>query len=103
LVNSDPILGSEQAGTRPALVVSANKFNHGPAEIVVVLPLTSKDKRQLLHVDVRPLEGGLTMQSDISSEDIRSVSKLRCKQFVGEVSAQTLAEVDKRIRILLSL
>src|SRR5258708_28600548 len=102
-VNLDPTLGREQAGMRPALVVSVDKFNHGPADLIVVLPITSKDKKQPIHVPVKPPEGGLPMLSFVKCEDIRSVSKQRLKQFYGSVSAQTMAEVEKRVRILLNL
>jgi len=103
LVNFDPILGREQGGTRPALVLSVDKFNHGPVDLVVVLPMTSKNKGQPLHVSVSPPEGGVSLPGFVKSEDIRSVSKQRCKQFLGEVSARTMAEVEKRVRILLNL
>jgi mRNA interferase MazF len=62
-INLDPTVGRAQAGTRPALVVSVDKFNHGPADLVVVLPVTSKDKNQPIHVPVKPPEGGLSMLS----------------------------------------
>ena len=48
-INLDPTIGREQAGTRPALVFSIDKFNHGPAELVIVLPITSKNKNQHPH------------------------------------------------------
>jgi mRNA interferase MazF len=102
-MNLDPTVGREQAGTRPALIVSVDKFNRGPADLIVVLPITSKDKKQPIHVPVKPPEGGLSMLSFIKCDDIRSVSKQRLKQFCGAVSAQTMAEVEKRIRILLNL
>ena len=102
-INLDPTIGREQAGTRPALVLSIDKFNQGPAELVVVLPITSKNKNQPLHVPVTPSEGGLTLPSFIKCDDIRSVSKQRLRQFRGTVAAQTMAEVEKRIRILLNL
>lgn len=102
-INLDPTLGREQAGARPTLVVSVDKFNHGPADLIVVLPITSKDKKQPIHVPVKPPEGGLSMLSFVKCEDIRSVAKQRLKQFYGTVSAQTMAEVEKRIQILLNL
>jgi mRNA interferase MazF len=102
-INLDPTLGREQAGTRPALVVSVDKFNRGPADLIVVLPITSKDKKQPIHVPVKPPDGGLPMLSFIRCDDIRSVSKQRLKQYYGTVSAQTMAEVERRIRILLDL
>jgi mRNA interferase MazF len=102
-VSLDPTIGREQAGTRPALVLSIDKFNHGPAELVIVLPITSKNKNQPLHVAVTPPEGGLSLPSFIKCDDIRSVSKQRLKRFCGTVAAQTLAEVEKRMKILLQL
>jgi mRNA interferase MazF len=99
----DPTVGREQAGTRPGLVVSVDKFNRGPAGLVVVLPITSKDKKQPIHVPINSLEGGLSTASFIKCDDIRSVSKDRLGKFYGAVSRQTMAEVEKRIRILLDL
>jgi mRNA interferase MazF len=102
-VNFDPTPGREQAGARPALVLSVDKFNHGPAELIIVLPITSKDKRQPIHVPITPPEGGLTVPSFIKCEDIRSVSKQRFKQFYGTITTQTMTEVEKRLKILLNL
>src|SRR6266581_264567 len=102
-VNLDPTLAREQAGTRPALVLSVDKFNHGPADLVIVLPITSKDKGQPLHVEVTPPEGGLKVPSFVKCDDIRSISKQRLRRFQGTVSAQTMAAVEKRMRILLNL
>jgi len=102
-INLDPTMGREQAGTRPSLVVSVDKFNHGPADLIVVLPIASKDKKQPIHVPVKPPEGGLTLLSFVKCDDIRPVSKQRLQQFHGTVSAQTTGEVEKRIRILLNL
>ena len=103
MVDLDPTRGHEQAGRRPALVLSATMFNQGPAGLVVVLPITSKDKRIPLHVRVTPPEGGLQSASFIKCEDIRSVAAERLTRRWGEVSAETLREVEDRLRILLEL
>ena len=103
LVNLNPTRGHEQAGTRPALVVSVDLFNQGAAGLVVVLPITSKLKGVPLHVEVDPPEGGLTMKSFIKCEDVRSVSKERLLHKLGAVSPVTLADVMDRLRILLDL
>lgn len=102
-IDLDPTVGHEQAGRRPALVVSVDKFNHGPASLIVVLPITSKDKKQPIHVPVTPPEGGLPMVSYIKCEEIRAVSKRRLMRYYGAVSVGTMAEVEKRMRILLNL
>jgi mRNA interferase MazF len=102
-IRFDPIVGREQGGTRPALVLSVDRFNHGPADLVIVVPITSRDKKQPMHVPVRSPEGGLQMLSFIKCEDIRSVSTERLKKLHGTVSASTMAEVEMRTRILLGL
>lgn len=102
-VQSDPIRGHEQAGTRPALIVSVDEFNEGPAGLVVILPITSKSKGIASHVEVRPPEAGLRMPSWIMCEDIRSVSKQRLGRKSGTVTSQTLEAVEDHLRILLSL
>ena len=96
-------LGHERAGRRPALVVSTDPFNHGPAELLVVVPLTGRLKGVPLHVDVTPPEGGLRKRCWIKPEDIRSISVERLGKRWGAVSAQTLAAVETRLRVLLEL
>lgn len=102
-VNLDPTMGREQAGKRPALVVSVNELNHSPAELVVVLPVTSRDKQVRSHVQVDEGEGGLTARSFIKCEDVRSISVLCLERRLGSVSFPTLSAVEDRLRILLGL
>ncbi|MBC7323240.1 MAG: type II toxin-antitoxin system PemK/MazF family toxin [Acetomicrobium sp.] len=103
LVDLNPVCGHEQAGRRPALVVSVDGFNHGPAGLVIVIPITTKDKGIPLHVGVFPPEGGLNEQSFIKCEDVRSVVKERLVRCLGRVKEGTLAEAEDRLRILLGL
>lgn len=99
--------GHEQAGQRPVLVVSDDAFNSGLAGLVMVVPLTSKVKKSKnipAHVPVVPPEGGLTTPSVILCDQLRTVSKDRLgKAPWGTVSAATLAEVEKALRVLLGL
>jgi mRNA interferase MazF len=99
----DPTTGREQHGTRPALVLSVDKFNHGPAELVVVLPITSKRKNIPSHVAVEKSEGGLSMDSYIKCEEVRCISKERLKEHLGDVTYPTLEAVAMRVRIILGL
>ncbi len=103
LVDLNPVCGHEQAGGRPALVVSVDGFNHGPAGLVIVIPITTKDMGIPLHVGVFQPEGGLNEQSFIKCEDVRSVAKERLVRCLGRVEEGTLAEVEDRLRILLGL
>ena len=103
LVNLNSTRGHEQAGIRPALVVSTDGFNHGPAGLVVVLPLTTTWRGIPLHVPMAPPEGGVRQQSYAKCEDIRSISTGRLMERWGAVSVDTMALVEDRLRILLEL
>jgi mRNA interferase MazF len=102
-VSLDPAKGREHQGRRPALVLSVDPFNHGPADLIVVVPITSKAKGIPFHVRVTPPEGGLKQESYIKCEDVRSISKERLLQQLGAVTPQTMKHVEDRVRILLGL
>ncbi|HOB74871.1 MAG TPA: type II toxin-antitoxin system PemK/MazF family toxin [Phycisphaerae bacterium] len=99
----DPIRGHEQGGKRPVLILSADLFNRGTADLVIVLALSSQPKGVRSHVQVQPPEGGLRKTSYIRCEDIRSIAKERLGSLWGRVSPQTMAAVEDRVRILLEL
>lgn len=103
LVGLDRTLGREQAGTRPALVISEDLFNQGHADLVIVIPITSKDKGIRSHVAISSSEGGLSMQSFAKCEDIRSISKQRLRKRLGVVSEQTIEAVEEKLRMLMGL
>lgn len=103
LVNLAPVRGHEQSSTRPGLVVSVDEFNHGPAGLVAIIPLTTKAEGIPFHVELAAQEEGLTHTSHIKCEDVRSVSKERLAKRLGMVSAAVMTEVEDRLRILLGL
>ena len=99
--------GHEQSGQRPVLVVSDDAFNAGLAGLVMTISLTSKvgkSKNIPAHIRVDAPEGGLKTPSVILGDQLRSISKDRLgKAAWGTVSVATLAEVEKILRVLLSL
>ena len=103
LIDLNPTRGHEQAGICPAVVVSMDLFNQGPADLVVVVPLTNAARGVPLHVLVHPPEGGLRQQSFVKCEDIRAVAKERLIERWGSLSARTLGIVEDRLRVLLEL
>lgn len=102
-VDLNPVRGDEQGGRRPALVISDDTFNSGPADLVVVLPITSKAKGIPFHVIVDPPEGGVKVRSYVKCEDVRSVSRRRLMDCWGTVATATLTAVEDRLRILMNL
>jgi mRNA interferase MazF len=96
--------GHEQTGTRPGLILSIDRFNRSGAELVAIIPLTSRHKIGIpWHVEVLPPEAGVIMQSFIKCEDLRSSSTERLIRRLGSVSPKTLHEVEERVRTLLGL
>ena len=102
-VSLDPTVGREQAGRRPGLVVSVDGLNQSGADLVILLPITSRDKGLRSHVEIRAGEAGLAARSFAKCEDIRSVSVERLLGRQGRVAAATLAAVEERLRMLLGL
>jgi mRNA interferase MazF len=103
MIDLDPTRGHEQAGKRPALIVSDDVFNSGAAGLVIVLPLTTKPKGIRSHVAVQPPEGGLRQPSFIKCEDVRSVAVERLGKRLGAVSTAIMEAVALRLRILMDL
>ncbi len=103
MVDLSPTRGREQDGMRPALILSVDKFNHGPADLVIVVPITKTERRIPTHVLVPAGEAGLTFDSYIKCEDLRSISKDRLVRRMGEVSYPRIESVQKYVRVLLGL
>jgi len=98
-VDLNPVIGHEQAGRRPALVISDDLFNHSAAEMVIILPITSKYKGLPSHI----LIDCLNVKSYIKTEDIRSVSIKRFIKRICKVDNEILEMVEDRLKLLLGL
>ena len=85
-----PTQGSEQAGRRPVVIVSGNLLNqHLP--IVIVVPVTTKIKNYKGNPIIKPSPAnGLTSESEMLIFHIRSVSKDRLKEKLGNVDDQDM-------------
>lgn len=103
LIDLRPVRGREQDGVRPAMVLSVDKFNHGPADLVIVVPITTKRKNIPTHVPVPKGEAGLTEDSYIKCEDLRSISKERLRTYLGSLEYPHVERVQLFVRLLLGL
>lgn len=101
LVDLNPVIGHEQSGRRPALVISDDMFNHSLAELVIVVPITSRYKGIPTHIELET--SFLKTKSYIKTEDIRSVSTKRLAKKLGSVEASLMNLVEERVRYLLGL
>lgn len=103
LVRLFPTVGRDEAGTRPALVVSSERFNEGRAGLAIVIPITTRDRRHLPRVPVDPVEGGLGVRSWAVCEQPRCISKEQAIRCLGKVSDKTTDEITPALRWLLDL
>ncbi len=99
----DPVIDHEQGGRRPALVILSDLLHAIPSRLVIVVPITSRDRGVRLHVAIYPPEGGLNRLSFAMPEQLRSVSRRRLMQHLGMVSPDTLDLVLARVRLFLDL
>jgi mRNA interferase MazF len=96
-------VGHEQAGRRPAVVVSADLLNEGPAGVVLAVPMTSKPRGLASHVEIDPGDSGLDEISYAKCEDLKSVSDRRFVTRLGSVTPANLFEIAHVLRMLLEL
>jgi mRNA interferase MazF len=99
----DPVRGHEQAGRRPVLVVSDDRFNRSLAQLAVILPVTTADRAIPYHVSIDAPEGGVRRRSFIKCEDVRSIAFERLLEYWGAVGPDTMARVEEILRLLLRL
>ena len=98
-----PVQGSEQAGRRPAVIVSGNALNDA-ATICIVCPLTTVIKLYPGSVVVRGnMKSGHKKDSEVLSSQIRVISKSRLKKRLGIVSGDDIREIISGINDVLTL
>lgn len=98
LASLNPIIGSEQSGTRPVVIVQNNKGNkYSPT--VLVAPITSKIDYRIsfpTHIRIRPF-GKIKNHSVILLEQVRVLDKKRLKNYLGSLSIEQIELVDKAL------
>lgn len=100
----NPVIGSEQGGTRPVLIISNDTGNrHSPTVIVAAITSRVHTKTKLpTHTEVSDFEG-LDKDSVVLLEQIRTIDKQRLKQYMGLMPDNIMARVDKALAISISL
>jgi mRNA interferase MazF len=100
----DPVLGSEQAGRRPAIIVSRDAVNRA-SPVLIVLPLTTYRGQTLYPSDVliRAPEGGLSQDSIALGLQIRAIDKQRLGGQLGRISTTTFSQIEQAILQVLDI
>ena len=93
------VVGSEQAGLRPVVIIQNNMGNKY-SKTVIVLPITSKVKKDLpTHVKISGNNYGLEKDSVILVEQIRTLDKTRLKERIGRIDKNVLDEIKQALII----
>ena len=98
----DPI-GREQAGRRPAVVVSDDAMNDGPSGLVIVVPVTTARRGLPSHIELDDGSTGLDEVSYAKCEDVKSVSERRLISCLGQTPPPALFQIEQALRFLLRL
>lgn len=97
-----PVVGSEQGGTRPVLIIQ-NDVGNKYSPTVIACAVTSQLTKAKLptHIELRQGQFGLPKDSVILLEQIRTLDKRRLKEKIGDVDAAVMSKVDRAILISL--
>lgn len=102
LADLSPIVGSEQDGIRPVLILQNDIGNkHSPTTIVA--PITSKIEKTVFPTHVKVQAKELEKDSIVLLEQIRTVDKARLSDFIGRIDLHTMRKVDKAIVVSLDI
>lgn len=100
-----PVLGSEQGGVRPVVVLQ-NDIGNKYSPTIIVAPITSRKNKTKLptHVKLEANEKyGLPKDSMVLLEQIRTIDKVRIKEKIGEFDESKIRKIDDAIYISLGL
>lgn len=102
-VNLSSVVGSEQAGRRPAVIVSSDDYLGSIPNVVIVLPVTTRDRGLPNHVRLRGATDLNASHSFAMTEQPRTVDRRRISKSAGRVDAATPAEIRSWLADFLQL
>ena len=99
-----PVIGSEQGGLRPVLIVQ-NDVGNKYSPTVIAAAITSKMSKTKLptHIDIYAKDVGLSKDSVVLLEQIRTIDKKRLKEKMGHLDDLTMNEVNNAISVSFGL
>jgi mRNA interferase MazF len=100
----NPVIGSEQGGIRPVLIVQ-NDIGNQYSPTTIILAITSQINKAKLptHIELKAKDYGLERDSVILAEQVRTIDKSRLKQRIAVLKLETMQRVDQALAISLGL
>lgn len=99
-----PVVGSEQGGMRPVLIVQNDTGNkHSPTVIAAAITSQTGKAKLPTHIELTGHSVGLTRDSVILLEQIRTLDKSRLREKMGRLDGETMNRVDNAIAVSFGL
>ena len=99
-----PVVGSEQGGMRPVLIVQNDTGNkHSPTVIAAAITSQTGKARLPTHIELNAQSVGLSRDSVILLEQIRTIDKSRLRERMGKLDENTMKKVDNAIAVSFGL
>ena len=99
-----PVVGSEQGGIRPVLIVQNNVGNRFSPTVIAAAITSQQSKAKLpTHIPMHADTSGLSKDSVVLLEQVRTIDKRRLKEKMGTVDAHSMNAVDNAISISFGL
>ena len=97
-VDLHPVIGSEVAKTRPALVVSIDEINRAPARLCIVAPITTTPRESAVRIELSREDGSIRL-GYVEPYQIRAVSRDRLTSRIDTADETVRREVAHRIEL----
>ena len=99
-----PVVGSEQGGVRPVLIIQNDTGNrHSPTVIAAAITSQMGKARLPTHIQLQGQSVGLSRDSVILLEQIRTIDKSRLRERMGRLDENTMSAVDSAIAVSFGL
>lgn len=99
-----PVVGSEQGGTRPVVIIQNNLGNHFSPTVIVAAITAKLEKPKLpTHVGIKAKETGIEKDSVILLEQVRTIDKSRLKEKVCHLEPEIMCQVDSAFAVSVGL
>lgn len=99
-----PVVGSEQGGMRPVLIVQNDVGNKFSPTVIAAAITSQRDKTQLpTHIQLSPQSCGLQKDSVVLLEQVRTIDKKRLKEKMGRIDDDSMGEIDRALSISFGL
>ncbi len=99
-----PVIGSEQGGIRPVLIVQNDVGNKFSPTVIAAAITSQKDKTRLpTHIQLHPQDCGLAKDSVVLLEQVRTIDKKRLKEKMGRVDDPYMDQIDRALSISFGL